>query len=169
MTENDKQDDASSNLPDSIFFFDLSCNNHQTTAIKEHDERTQAIEGFEPVDFGYDHELQSDEKDKEICFFEIPDTVGILRVNNNVQHTTQQFNGYCLDLGAAKSVVGRKQYKAFCMNIVYKLAFKPSSTQFRFGKSIFKSLGKFLTRLRVDYAQFVEFSIEIVEGDFPFS
>jgi hypothetical protein len=47
-----------------------------------------------------------------------------------------------MDTGAQKSVVGRLQAQAYCKVKGIKLILSPSKTVFRFGDTIYTSLGK---------------------------
>lgn len=76
--------------------------------------------------------------------------------------------GYCLDSGAARTVVGEQQYEQLCKSINKKLKFKKSGTHFKFGNKTFPSLGIFTTRLRVNADRYLEIEIKAVTGDFPF-
>lgn len=108
-------------------------------------------------------------------FFDIPAGVEVFRAAQQVNEGSDgmKLMGYCLDSGAARSVVGQKQYQILCSINEYKFNIISSDTNFRFVRSNFRSKGKFKTRLRVDQSQFVEFCsqfvefcVEIVEGDF---
>lgn len=92
-----------------------------------------------------------------------------MRATNDGDTTARpkQFMGYCLDSGAARSVVGKYQFQALCNRKDYKLKLKPSETTFRFGRTTFNSLGMCNTRLKVDQTQYIEFCVEVVNGDFP--
>lgn len=108
--------------------------------------------------------------EKESFFFEIPYDITILA--SNIPNKGQElqnadFLGYCMDSGAARSVVGRNQYTDLCRELGRRLHIETSSTQFKFGQSRFPSKGKFLTRLKLSADTFLEFEVEIVNGDFP--
>lgn len=80
---------------------------------------------------------------------------------------TAGFIGFCLDKGAAKSVVGVTQMNALCRFFGYKFKVKPSETQFRFGTTTYTSQGTFKTRMPVNGELYLEMSIDIVHGNFP--
>lgn len=110
--------------------------------------------------------------DEEIQFFDIPYDTTIMTANlPNEQPKkgtdTQYFLGYCLDSGAARSVVGKNQYGHLCREKGRKLKVFPSGTILKFCKSRFSSACKFLTRLRVMPDNFIELIEEIVNADFP--
>lgn len=90
-------------------------------------------------------------------------------LNNNELQTKQdknEFLGYCLDSGAARSVVGRAQYNALCRELGHNLRIETSMTMLWFGHSRFLSAAKFITRLRVQPDSFLDFQVEILNGDF---
>lgn len=145
-----------SNMDDEgIFFFDLENSGGKAPAGKNKKLKIEFQEA----------EKNGDNIDtRDVQLFDIPQCVDILQSSNSPR---ESFMGYCLDSGAARSVVGMKQYQALCNDSKYQLNIRPSKTTFKFGKSSFESQGKFTTRQRVNYEQYLEFGIEIVAGDFP--
>lgn len=106
----------------------------------------------------------------EVYFFDIPMSDAILSASANLLYTVKkdtEFIGYCLDSGAAKSVVVENQYNELCKELGLTLKFRPSITMFRFGATKFRSAGYFRTRLRVSHELFIKFVVYIVTGDFP--
>lgn len=75
--------------------------------------------------------------------------------------------GYCLDSGAVRSIVGLSKYRALFSEVGRKLKIRPSQILIKFGQSRFASTGRFVTRLRVSPDSFLEFVIEVMDGDFP--
>lgn len=118
--------------------------------------------------------LQTTERkqmEEAVHFFDIPLTSSILSTatndsNGNDNETKAKLAGLFLDSGAARSVVGHIQNTALCEHIGFKLKIKKSNTLFIFGTRKFPSLGKFKNRLNVLNDQFIEFSVEVVSGDF---
>lgn len=80
----------------------------------------------------------------------------------------QDFAGYCIGTGAAKSVVGTNQYTALCTSLQYRLKLRPSKTNFKFGSSTFGSRGTFTTRIRVNDDQFIQVEVDIVNYVFTY-
>lgn len=110
--------------------------------------------------------------DDEVHFLEIPHDTSILAPSlpdEKSQHKERNtsFLCYCLDSGAARRVVGKYQYEALCREVGCRRKVVPSTTRFQFRKSKFSSTGKFVTRLKVANDTFIEFVVEVVNGDFP--
>lgn len=109
--------------------------------------------------FNQEVDMDVDYNEKDVRFFDILDCVGVLRVCNNTNETKPSFMGYCLDYGAARIVVSRRQYEFLCRDVNHQLKIRPSPTSFRFGKTTFQNKRKVVTRLRVSLTLFVEFSV----------
>lgn len=120
---------------DHVFFFDLT----------KHDGLTQPdINGLNMMVIYFNQSEDKKEiqprRQEKVQFFDIPECVNDL----NSCKEKNRFLGYCLDSGAARSVVGKAQYQALCKTIGHRLKVRSSPTNFKFGKSNFKSLCKFI-------------------------
>lgn len=78
------------------------------------------------------------------------------------------FDGYCVDTGAARSVVGLTQYKVLCRQLGFQLQLLQSNAVFKFGTSSFRSCGICVVRIRLGNNQYLQFEIAVVEENVPF-
>lgn len=77
------------------------------------------------------------------------------------------FIGGCLDTGASKCVIGRNQARLYCQasRVPYKPS--PSSTRFRFGNGVQKSLGTIPVRVPTPIGSVLFRNIDVVAADVP--
>lgn len=74
------------------------------------------------VELGQEHKNTGTNKSCDVKFFDIPEGVSVLKSGDHyINSTDSRFVGYCLDSGAAKSVVGKHQYEALCKHVNFKL------------------------------------------------
>ncbi len=78
-----------------------------------------------------------------------------------------QFQGICLDTGAQKSVVGKKQAAAYAALMKVRLETKASNFAFKFGDGCYKSLGTIPVRIPKPNNGYIEVRIDIVDADIP--
>jgi len=77
------------------------------------------------------------------------------------------FQGVCLDIGAQRSVVGRKQAMAYCRKLGKKFHPKQSKFAFRFGNEVFASLGTIPVRIPTPDGSFLGLDMDVVEANIP--
>lgn len=77
------------------------------------------------------------------------------------------FLGFCIDTGAAKSVIGSSQISAYHSLTKYVGKIIASTTTYKFGSSLTKIIGTTTIRLPLPYGQFLQFRVDIVNNDVP--
>lgn len=135
-----------------------------------------------PSDTGFNsHTTQGTVSFNETMFFDIPSTTPIIK-NKDLSNwygaekergeraydEHRKFVGYCLDTGAARSLVGADRYVALCKELGHQLKRRPSGTTVKFGSSSFQSRVSFATRINVAQDQFIQLNVDIVNGNIPF-
>lgn len=85
--------------------------------------------------------------------------------NNN---KTTIFNGYCLDTGAAMSLVGKAQLEAYSKSHKSRTTLRKSLHSFRFRRGAQQSLGTLNARLPIQNGSFLEFKTAVVTIEVPF-
>ena len=88
-------------------------------------------------------------------------------ISEILSSSSNEFKGACLDIGAEKSVIGRKQAMAYCKFTGCKFKHKPSRTFFRFGDGCFSSIGIIPVRIPCPDGSFIHFNIDVVQEDVP--
>lgn len=88
-------------------------------------------------------------------------------MTTSVQKPKTGLLGYCLDSGAARGVVGEKQYQQLCIGKKHQLKIRKSDRVFKFWTSTFPSLEIFTKMLKVNGERYLKMEIEAVSGDFP--
>lgn len=78
----------------------------------------------------------------------------------------KKFHGGVIDTGAHKTVIGRKQAKAYCKEHGVTMKLKPSLRRFLFGDQLQKSLGKMVLYLTTDRGP-IPFEVDVVGIDIP--
>lgn len=80
--------------------------------------------------------------------------------------TGKSFRGGFIDTGAHKTVIGRKQAKAYCREYGVKMKLKRSSRRFLFGDRLQKNLGEMTLYLIADNG-LIPFKADVVSIDVP--
>lgn len=89
--------------------------------------------------------------------------------NKGKRYRKWHFEGACLDGGASKSVIGRRQAQAYCRMFKKEFRLCPSLVTFIFGNGSCASMGKLEIRLPLLDGQFLPFLIDVVDADIPLS
>lgn len=83
------------------------------------------------------------------------------------RYSTKRFEGACLDGGATRSVIGKRQALAYCRTFCQEFRLRPSDVTFIFGNGSSDSLGKIDIRLPTPQGTFIPLSIDVVSADIP--
>lgn len=78
------------------------------------------------------------------------------------------FEGACLDGGASKSVIRKRQAQAYCRMFKKEFRLCPSLVTYIFGNGSCASMGKLELRLPLPDGQFLPLLIDVVDADIPF-
>lgn len=80
---------------------------------------------------------------------------------------TRKFQGACCDIGAQRSVAGRRQAKAYCREAGVPFNLRKSDYAFRFGDGLYSSLGTIEIRLPTPDGSFLAMEVDVVDAYVP--
>lgn len=80
---------------------------------------------------------------------------------------SKQFVSACLDIGSQRTVWGLKQAKAYCSSARIPLKLSNSMFAFKFGDSIWRSLGKLEFRIPLSTKGYLTVEDDVVDSDVP--
>ena len=116
---------------------------------------------------------QSLSKDDTEQLFTVFEDVSSAEVIVNLSHEDSRsaaFVGACIDTGAQRSVIGRKQALAYCdfSGTPFDVDTVRNRRVYKFGEKRYKGLGTLLIRIPVDADHFISAEVEVVDLDVPF-
>lgn len=77
------------------------------------------------------------------------------------------FHGICVDTGAEQSVAGLPQTKAYLSMANKSWNKTPSNSYFKFGDTVYPSIGRIPIRIPTPHGGTMEFNLEVVEANVP--
>lgn len=80
---------------------------------------------------------------------------------------SRNFLGACCDIGAQRTVIGKKQAKAYCREAGVALKMRQSGYAFRFGYGLYATLGTIEVRIPMPDGSFLAMKVDVVDADVP--
>lgn len=84
------------------------------------------------------------------------------------RYSSKHFEGACLDGGASRSVIERRQAKAYCKSAHRKFRLSPSNTLFMFGIGGQDSVGTVAICILIPEGKYLPLRVDAVDADIPF-
>lgn len=115
------------------------------------------------------HIFYSDDRQNRICGLEANDVQGtFFHVFSDAQSVFgDKFLGACCDTGASKCVIGRHQARLYCNATDIPYNPSHSTTKFRFGNGVQKSLGTIPVRIPAPIGSVLLRHVDVVAADVP--
>lgn len=103
----------------------------------------------------------------EITAIVIPEKTPVLSINSSSEYKKAKFEGVCLDTGAATSVCGLAQAKAYARFAGFRFRSSESQKAFRFGAVRSTSMGNIVVRMPIPGHSYVEICVDVVGPNIP--